>query len=90
MAKKPVPLSPQKPAIINLPGTQNISYFPKGRIVFGLILVGVGVLDYLRVSPPIPKIVLNILLVLSGIWFLILSMDTASSKRRRALMKKYI
>ncbi|HLC90577.1 MAG TPA: hypothetical protein VJI15_02310 [Candidatus Nanoarchaeia archaeon] len=89
MAKKEIQLPPQKP-VISLPGTKTISYFPKKRLLYGILLLAVGVADYLQIGPTIPKIVLHILLVLSGIWFLLLSVDSASSNRRRALMKKYI
>ena len=89
MAKKDIQLPPQKP-VISLPGTESISYFPKKRLLYGILLLAVGIADYLHIGPTVPKIVLNILLVLSGIWFLLLSIDSASSKRRRALMKKYI
>lgn len=94
MAKeKPVPEVKKKPEVkVEKPKKEKTKVkFPKGRLLGGLLFIVVALVDYFGWGGlGIPRIVIDVLLLLSGLWLIKVGMGTAYSKRRRELLKKYI
>jgi len=65
-------------------------FLPKGRLLWAIFLIFIGLSDYLQFNFVIPKLALNIVLILTGLYLVLNSFSSASARRRRALMKKYI
>ena len=64
-------------------------YFPTGRMLAGVALIllgGISLLNYYL----IPRTVVDVLLILSGLWLFKLALSSGFSKKRREIFKKYI
>lgn len=64
-------------------------FFPKLLMGFGLVLVVLAVLSFLGIYS-LPKLVLDIILLLAGLWILKLSLERGFYRRRKEVLKKYI
>lgn len=58
-------------------------------IVFSLGCVALGVLGFLNIWLA-PKLALEIVLVVAGLWLLFVGMKEASGHERRSILKKFI
>lgn len=85
-------LEKTQPKVINQPKSSehHEGFFPKGRLILAFLLIFLGAIDYLRFNIVIPKLAVNIVLILTGIYLIIIAFGSASARRRRALMKRYI
>lgn len=64
-------------------------YFPRLRIFFGILLIVIAVVDYLQYYT-LPKIVIDAILLIAGLWMLYISFEKGFYKRRKEVLKKYI
>ncbi len=68
---------------------ERYSYFSSLMIIFSLILIVVGIVNWLSLAI-IPSIVSNVLLILSGLWILKTSIEKGFSKQHKEILKRYI
>ena len=64
-------------------------YFPKILLLFGIIVIFVGIVD-LWDRYDIPREVLDVLLILAGLWLFKKGIEHGFRRRRKEILKKYI
>ena len=64
-------------------------YFPRLMMFYGVIIIAIAVVDYLK-AYPIPSIAMQVLLLVAGLWLLRRGFDKGFSERRKEILKKYI
>ena len=88
--EKPVKLAPKiKSEPKKVPKTLHKSYFPKFFMLFGILLIVVGVVNFLKIMV-VKLIVVNALLVAAGSWMLFMGLQKGFAKQRKEIFKKYI
>ncbi|MBI2665646.1 hypothetical protein HYX12_03435 [Candidatus Woesearchaeota archaeon] len=65
------------------------SYFPKLRILFGLVIMVAALNEYYQWYP-LPENTLEILLFIAGLWLVKLGIEWGFFQRRSHMFKKYI
>ena len=64
-------------------------YFPKLLFLFGVILVGLAVVDYFKYLM-INSRIIDAILVLAGLWMIKIALSKGSYNRRKAVLMKYL
>lgn len=64
-------------------------FFPKLSLLFSLIIMAVAVIDYFNFYQ-IPKLAIDLILLVAGLWLLKVSIAKGFYKRRKEILKKYI
>tara|TARA_B100000315_G_C14528327_1_gene564909 strand:- start:1199 stop:1474 length:276 start_codon:yes stop_codon:yes gene_type:complete len=91
MVEKPKPevkkKEKSKPEI--KPKKEKKHYFPKLLILFGLVLAALSIISYLKYYN-VPRLVLEIVSLLAGLWFIKIGISKGFYKKRKEIFKKYI
>ena len=64
-------------------------YFPKILMLFGLIVFVIAIIDYFNFYN-LPKIVVDIILLISGLWLFKLGLARGFYKKRKEVLKRYL
>ena len=84
--KKKAPASVPTAPVITKAKTH---FLPRGRLVFGLVVIIVSVVDYLNYYS-FPREISLGLLVLAGLWMIKMAFASGSYNRRKEIIKRYI
>tara|TARA_Y100000310_G_scaffold221415_1_gene222987 strand:+ start:3208 stop:3480 length:273 start_codon:yes stop_codon:yes gene_type:complete len=64
-------------------------YFPKLLFFFGVLLIALAIVDYLKYFV-IPGLVIDVVLLIAGLWILKIALGKGSYNRRKAVLMKYL
>jgi len=79
----------KEPIVPHVPKKEEPHFFPRLLFLFSLILVAAAVVDYFAFYP-LPRILLQGLLLLAGIWCFMLALEKRWYERRKHILKRYI
>ena len=65
------------------------SYFPRLFMMFGIFLIIISAMSYLSYFK-IQKMLMELIMLVAGLWVLKVGLDKGFYKKRKELLKKYI
>ena len=78
-----------KPVVKPVQSTSGLHYLPKLVLLFGVLLMVIAVVDYYKYFI-IDARIIDLLLLLAGLWLIKIAFEHGLYKRRKELLKKYI
>ena len=79
----------KEPPVQHVQKKEELHFFPRLLFLFSLVLVAVGIIDYLGVYV-FPRMFLQGLLLVAGIWCFMLALEKGWYERRKHILKRYI
>lgn len=78
-----------KPVVKPVQSISGTHYLPKLVLLFGVLLIAAAVIDYFKYFI-IDARIIDLLLLLAGLWLIKIAFEHGLYKRRKELLKKYI
>ncbi len=78
-----------KPVVKPVQPASGTHYLPKLVLLFGVLLIAAAVIDYFKYFI-IDERIIDLLLLLAGLWLIKIAFEHGLYKRRKELLKKYI